>query len=111
MLVGLGALVPLNLELLQRLDQMIRRHDRVRAGAGMRDVNRVALHAQPEPDHADLGAHHLAVGRLGDEAGIGAVAALQGRERTDAGALLLDHRLEMNPAVGAKPAALIASSA
>ena len=35
-------------------------------------------------------------GRLRDEAGIGAIAALQGRERADAGALLLDHGLEMN---------------
>jgi len=34
-----------------------------------------------------------------------------GRERAEAGALLLDHGLEMDPRVGLKPAFLIASSA
>src|SRR5207302_4415673 len=50
-----------------------------------------------KPDHADLRAHHLAAGRLGNEAGVGTVAALQGRERTDAGALFFDYGLEVNP--------------
>ena len=76
---------------------MIGRHDRVGAGAGLEHMHGKAAHLQAKPDHADLRAHHLAAGRLGNEAGIGAVAALQGRERADAGTLLLDHGLKVNP--------------
>ena len=76
MTIGFRALVPLDLEFLQRLDQMIGRHDCVRAGAGEGDMGRMALHPQAKPDHADLRAHHLAAGRLRDEAGIGTIAAL-----------------------------------
>ena len=54
-------------------------------------------HAQAEPDHTDLRAHHLAAGRFGNETGIGAIAALQRRERADAGAFFLDHALKVNP--------------
>ena len=57
----------------------------------------IAAHLQAKPDHADLRAHHVAAGRFRNEAGIGAIAALQGRERADAGALLLDHGLKVNP--------------
>src|SRR5665647_3291820 len=97
MAVALGALVPFGLELFQRLDQMIGRGDRVGAGAGLEHMHRMAAHFQTKPDHADLRAYHLGAGRLGNETGVGAIAALQGRERADAGALLLDHGLEVNP--------------
>src|SRR5262249_35659600 len=85
--VGPGALVPLDLELLQRVDQMIGRRDRIRAGARMRYVHGKAAHLQAKPDHADLRADHRTARRLRDEAGVGAIAALQGRERPDTGAL------------------------
>ena len=96
MAIGFGALVPFGLELLQRMDQMIRRHDRIRAGACLEHMYGKAAYLQPEPDHADLRAHHPAAGRLGDEAGVGAIAALQGRKRADPGAFFLDHGLEMD---------------
>jgi len=43
----------------------------------------MAAHFQAKPDHANLRAHHPTRGRLRNETGIGAIAALQGRERTD----------------------------
>ena len=96
MAIGLGALVPVGLELLQRVDQIIGRHDRIGADAGLENVCREAAHLDAKPDHADLRADHGLAGRLRDEAGVGAVTALQGRERADAGALLLDHGLKMD---------------
>src|SRR5436305_1042872 len=60
----------------------------------------MAAHLEAKPDHADLRAHHLARGRLGNETGVGTIAALQGRERADARALLLDHGLKMYPRRG-----------
>jgi hypothetical protein len=60
-------------------------------------MGRPALDLDPEPDHPDLGANQLFRGRLGDQAAVGAVAALDGRQRANPGALLLDHRLEVNP--------------
>src|SRR5947209_7913960 len=95
--IALGALVPFGFQFLQRLNQMVRRGDRVGAGAGLEHMHGKAAYFQAEPDYADLRAHHVAGGRLGNEAAIGAIAALQGRERTDTGALLLDYRLKMNP--------------
>src|SRR5436305_10003873 len=60
----------------------------------------MAAHLEAKPDHADLRAHHPARGRLGNETGVGAIAALQSRERAEPGALLLDHGLKMNPRRG-----------
>ena len=78
---------------------MKRSLDRVRASAGAGDVNRHALDLETEPDHADLGAHQSAVCRLRDQAGVGAIAALQRRERAHSGAFFLDHRLQMDAAL------------
>ena len=72
--------------------------DRVGAPGGVRSVGRLAANLEPKPDHPDLGAQHVSVGGFDDEAGVGPVAALEGRERPEAGALLLDHRLEVDPA-------------
>ena len=55
-----------------------------------------AAHLQAKPDHTYLRAHQLAAGRLRDETGIRPIAALQRRERADAGALLLDDGLKMD---------------
>jgi hypothetical protein len=95
--IGFRPFVPLGFELLQRLDQMVGCGDRVRAGTGLEHVHGMAAHFEAKPDHADLRAHHLAGRRLRNEAGVGTIAALQGRERASAGALLLDHGLKMNP--------------
>src|SRR5271169_725776 len=57
----------------------------------------MAAYFQAKPDHADLRAYHSAGGRLGYETGVGTIAAMQSRERADASAFLLDHRLEVNP--------------
>ena len=97
MAIAFGALVPFGLELLQAANQMKGRGDRIRAGSRLEHMDRMASHLEAKPDHADLRAYHLAAGRLGDEAGVGTVAALQGRERTDAGALFFDHGLKVNP--------------
>src|SRR5260370_35748744 len=63
----------------------------------------MTAHLETKPDHADLRAHHLAGGRLWNETGVGAVAALQGRERTDTGALLLDHGLKVDSSSRLQP--------
>ena len=64
------------------------------AGLGLQHMNRLAENAQAEPDRAELGAKQLVLHRLGDQAGVGAVAALERRQRAVAGALLLAHRLD-----------------
>ena len=101
-----GALVPLGLEAFQPLDQVIGRLDGVGARAGARHMHGQAAHLEPEPDDADLGADQLAVGGLGNQAGIGPVAALQRGERAEPGALFLDHRLQVDAARGREPGRL-----
>ncbi len=97
MQIAPGALVPFGLELFQRPNEMIGRGDRIGAGACLEHMHGETPHLEAKPDDADLRAHHLAGCRLGNETGIGTIAALQGRERADAGALLLDDRLKMYP--------------
>ena len=96
MAIAFRALVPFGLEVFQRLNQMIGRRDRIRAGAGLEHMHGMAAHLETKPDYTDLRAHHLAGCRLRNETAVGAIAALQGRKRTDAGTLLLDHGLKVN---------------
>src|SRR5690242_335918 len=63
----------------------------------MRDVDGLAAHLEAKPDHPDLRTHHPAAGRLRNETGVRAIAALQRREGTDTGALLLDDGLKVDP--------------
>ena len=97
MYVALRAPIPFRLQLLQRVDQVIGRHDGVGAGAGFEHMHGKTAHLETKPDHADLRTHHFASGRLGNETGIGPIAALQGRERADAGAFFFNHGLEVDP--------------
>src|SRR5207249_61777 len=97
MTVARSTSVPLGLEFLQHFDQMIGRHDRVRTGGCMRDMDGMAADFEAKPDDPNLRTHHPAAGRLRDETGVRAVTPLQRRERTDTGALLLDDGLKVNP--------------
>ncbi len=85
--------VPLLLELAQLLDDTVGRFDRVRAGIGLVDMHGMAGHLDLEPHDADLRHRERAARRLGDQRGVGAIAALQAGERAVAGAFFLDHRL------------------
>ena len=51
-------------------------------------------HLHGEPEHAGIGAHQLLVLGLGDQHGVGPVAAQMGHQRAVAGGFLLDHRLD-----------------
>jgi hypothetical protein len=101
--MGLCALVPFGLQSFEALYQVIGSLDGIRARAGARDVNGQSSNSQAEPDHADLRAHQLSVGGFGDQARIGAIAALQCREGAEPGALLFDHRLQMDAALRLEP--------
>src|SRR4030088_2491238 len=71
-----GALVPFGLELFQRLNEVVCRGDGVRAGACLEHMYRETPHLQAKPDDTNLRAYHFAGCRLGNETGVGTVAAL-----------------------------------
>ena len=94
--VLLAAAVPVLLQPVQRLHDAVGCLDRIGAGRGFADMHRHAADMDLEPQHADLATDEPVPHRLGDEHGVGAVAALQAGEGAVAGALLLDHRLHMH---------------
>ena len=56
----------------------------------------MAAHLDLEPEHAGVGAHQLLVLGLGDQHGVGPVAAQMGHQRAVAGRFLLDHGLDVD---------------
>ena len=90
------ARVPRLFQLAQRADDAIGGIDGVRARAHLAHMDRMAAHLDLEPEHADIGAHDRLLGRLGDQRGIGLVAAQMRHQRAVAGRLLLDHRLDVD---------------
>ena len=91
-----GLRVPLRLEPLERLDQIVGRQDRVRAADRLADMDRPALDMDPEPDDAGIGTdQHLLLG-FWDDGGISAITSNQAGKRAVAGAFLFGHGLEMD---------------
>ena len=92
-----GRDVELRLEAAQGLDHRVGGLDGVGAvGVGEAGVRGRAEHADLEPQHADLGGPDRVLRRLGEDRGVGRVPGQHARERAVAGALLLDHRLELD---------------
>ena len=56
----------------------------------------MAAHLDFKPKHADVGAHQLLVHRLGDQRGVGAIAAQMRHQRAVAGRFLFDHGLQID---------------
>jgi hypothetical protein len=96
MRIGAAAFIPAFLQRMQCLHQAIGGFDRIRAAAGFAHVHRLAAHVDLEPDHADLGAHHLIPHRLRNQRGVRAIATCDARQRAVAGAFFLDHRLHVD---------------
>ena len=111
MLVRRLARVPLRLEPAQRRDHPVGGVDGVGAGAHLAHMHRMAADLDLEPDHADIGAHELLLLGLGDQRGVGAVAAQMRHQRAVAGGFLLDHRLHVDGRGRLQPEARSASSA
>ena len=68
-----------------------------------------AEHADLEPQHPDLGGPDRVLRRLGEDRGVGRVPGQHAGERAVAGALLLDHRLELHPPARGEAEALQAA--
>ena len=94
--VRLDPLVELAGVAAQRLDQAEGGEDGIGAALALADVHGPAADAQAEPHDADGAAQDPGGGRLRDQAGVGAVAARQRRERAVAGRLLLGHGLHVD---------------
>ena len=77
--MALGPLVELARVPAQGLDQAEGRQDGVGAALALRHMHGPAAQTQAEPHDADGAAQDMRAGRLGDQAGVGAVAARQGR--------------------------------
>ena len=88
--------VPALLESLERRDQVEGGLDGVDPGRGVEHVGRLAAHSHAKPHHPHLGRHQALLEGLGDDRGVGLVAARQAGERAVAGAFLLDHRLQID---------------
>jgi hypothetical protein len=95
--LGLGLRVELRFEPVQRLDDRIRRLDRIRSAVRVRRVPRVGLKRDARPDDAHRDEVHASVRRLGDQRGVGRWARQHRGERAVPPALLLDHALVDEP--------------
>ena len=96
--LGLGLRVELRFEPVQRLDDRIRRLDRIRSAVRVRRVPRVGLQGDARPDDANRDKVHASVRRLGDQRGVGRGARQDRSERAVPPALLFDHALVDEPA-------------
>src|SRR5947209_10713139 len=65
-----GAVLPRRDPLEHRIEHLMRAEDRVLAALALaeRRVDEVALHADPQPQRAEMAEHDLALGRLAEEA-------------------------------------------
>ena len=95
--------VPARLDLAERPDDAVGGVDRVRARPHLAHVDGDAPHLDLEPEDADIGADQLLVLRLGNEDGVGTVAAQMGHQGPVARRFLLDDRLHRDGRGGLEP--------
>ena len=88
--------VELGLQRAQRLDDRVGGLDRVGPLARIARVGRRAQHAHREPQDADLRRPDRALRRLGQDRRVGGVPGQHAGQRAVAGALLLDHGLQLD---------------
>src|SRR5258708_35084964 len=94
--VVLAPRIPRLFEPVQRLYDWEGGLDRVGAGARLADMNRNAADTDLEPEDADLGADQLVPHRLGDQCGVGAIAAVEAAGRPLAGAFPPHHPFHLH---------------
>src|SRR5690606_31637157 len=84
-------------------EELLDRADALEADARVR---RAPLHGEAERERAGAGGDDGEIGRLGDDRRVAAVAALQGRERTEPAVLFSDDALEQDAPAHADAGAL-----
>ncbi len=95
--------VQLRLQLAERPDDVVAGLDCVGTLAGIGDMHGVAGDGDVEPQHPDLGGREGGAERLDHDAGVGRVAGGHAGQSAVAAALLLDHRLQRQPACRLDP--------